>query len=54
MATTYDAIGAVGTRNHGRYLGVALLVIATAQLMADLDGVAGADRADGGSTAGGG
>jgi hypothetical protein len=32
MATTYSAIGEAGTRNNARYLGVALLVIATAQL----------------------
>ncbi|MGN6174203.1 MAG: MFS transporter, partial [Streptosporangiaceae bacterium] len=37
MATTYSAIGAAGTRNNGRRLGLALLVIATAQLMVVLD-----------------
>jgi EmrB/QacA subfamily drug resistance transporter len=37
MATTYPAIGEAGTRNNGRHLGLALLVIATAQLMVVLD-----------------
>jgi EmrB/QacA subfamily drug resistance transporter len=37
MATTSTAIGQAGTRNDGRHLGVALLVIATAQLMVVLD-----------------
>jgi EmrB/QacA subfamily drug resistance transporter len=37
MATTYSAIGETGTRNNGRRLGLALLVIATAQLMVVLD-----------------
>jgi EmrB/QacA subfamily drug resistance transporter len=37
MATTYSAIGEAGTRNNGRHLGLALLVIATAQLMVVLD-----------------
>jgi hypothetical protein len=37
MATTSSAIGRVGTRDDGRHLGVALLVIATAQLMVVLD-----------------
>ena len=34
---TYSAIGAIGARKNGRHLGVALLVIATAQLMVVLD-----------------
>jgi len=37
MAMTSSAIGQAGTRNDGRHLGVALLVIATAQLMVVLD-----------------
>ena len=37
MATTYPAIGEASTRNNGRHLGLALLVIATAQLMVVLD-----------------
>jgi EmrB/QacA subfamily drug resistance transporter len=37
MATTYSAIGEAGTRNNGRHPGLALLVIATAQLMVVLD-----------------
>jgi MFS family permease len=37
MATTLSAIGEAGTRNNGRRLGLALLVIATAQLMVVLD-----------------
>jgi EmrB/QacA subfamily drug resistance transporter len=37
MTTTLPATGEAGTRNHGRHLGVALLVIATAQLMVVLD-----------------
>jgi len=37
MATTYSAIGEADTRNNGRRLGLALLVIATAQLMVVLD-----------------
>ena len=37
MATTSSAIGQAGTRNDGRRLGLALLVIATAQLMVVLD-----------------
>src|ERR1700728_585996 len=37
MATTFSAAGQAGTRNKGRHLGVALLVIATAQLMVVLD-----------------
>src|ERR1700734_2507923 len=37
MATTSSAISQAGTRNEGRHLGVALLVIATAQLMVVLD-----------------
>jgi EmrB/QacA subfamily drug resistance transporter len=37
MAMTSSAIGQAGTRNDGRRLGVALLVIATAQLMVVLD-----------------
>src|SRR5689334_10941230 len=37
MAITSSAIGAAGTRNEPRHLGVALLVIATAQLMVVLD-----------------
>jgi MFS family permease len=44
MAMTSSAIGQVSTRNDGRRLGVALLVIATAQLMAAraVQGAAGA------------
>jgi len=34
---TYSAIGAIGARKNGRHLGLALLVIATAQLMVVLD-----------------
>jgi EmrB/QacA subfamily drug resistance transporter len=37
MATTFSAIGEARTRNSGRRLGLALLVIATAQLMVVLD-----------------
>ena len=37
MAITSSAIERAGTRNDGRHLGVALLVIATAQLMVVLD-----------------
>src|SRR5213595_341691 len=37
MAITSSAIDQVGTRNNGRRLGLALLVIATAQLMVVLD-----------------
>src|SRR5262245_55652493 len=37
MATTFSAIGEARTRNMGRNLGLALLVIATAQLMVVLD-----------------
>jgi len=37
MAITSSALGQAGTRNHGRRLGVALLVIAAAQLMVVLD-----------------
>src|SRR5580700_760862 len=37
MATTFPAIGQAGTRNDGRRLGLALLIIATAQLMVVLD-----------------
>jgi EmrB/QacA subfamily drug resistance transporter len=37
MATTSPVLGQAGTRNDGRHLGVALLVIATAQLMVVLD-----------------
>ena len=37
MATTSPVIDQAGTRNDGRHLGVALLVIATAQLMVVLD-----------------
>ena len=37
MATTLSAIETTGTRRGGRHLGVALLVIATAQLMVTLD-----------------
>jgi hypothetical protein len=33
MATTISAAGVTGTENNSRHLGVALLVIATAQLM---------------------
>jgi hypothetical protein len=38
MATTIPAAGVTGTTSSGRHLGVALLVIATAQLMVVLDG----------------
>jgi MFS family permease len=34
---TYSAIGAIGAKRNGRHLGLALLVIATAQLMVVLD-----------------
>jgi EmrB/QacA subfamily drug resistance transporter len=37
MATTLSATGKAGTRNNGRHLGLALAVIATAQLMVVLD-----------------
>src|SRR2546430_15300471 len=37
MAITSSAIGEAGTQNEGRHPGVALLVIATAQLMVVLD-----------------
>ena len=37
MATTFSAIGEARTGNSGRRLGLALLVIATAQLMVVLD-----------------
>jgi MFS family permease len=37
MATTISAVPEAGTRPDGRHLGVALLVIATAQLMVVLD-----------------
>jgi EmrB/QacA subfamily drug resistance transporter len=37
MATTSSVLSQAGTRNDGRHLGVALLVIATAQLMVVLD-----------------
>jgi len=37
MAITSSAIGETGTQHEGRHLGVALLVIATAQLMVVLD-----------------
>ena len=37
MAMTSSVIAQAGTRNKGRHLGVALLVIATAQLMVVLD-----------------
>jgi EmrB/QacA subfamily drug resistance transporter len=37
MATTFSAAGQTGARPSGRHLGVALLVIATAQLMVVLD-----------------
>src|SRR5256886_14875214 len=37
MAITSSVIDRAGTRNDGRHLGVALLVIATAQLMVVLD-----------------
>jgi EmrB/QacA subfamily drug resistance transporter len=37
MTTTLSAAGATGTRTNGRHLGVALLVIAAAQLMVALD-----------------
>jgi len=37
MVMTYSAIGAIGAKKKGRHLGLALLVIATAQLMVVLD-----------------
>jgi EmrB/QacA subfamily drug resistance transporter len=37
MATTFSAVDQAGTRSNGRHLGVALLIIATAQLMVVLD-----------------
>jgi MFS family permease len=37
MATTLSAAGQAGTKNNDRHLGVALVVIATAQLMVVLD-----------------
>jgi hypothetical protein len=37
MTTTLSATGQAGTRTSGRHLGLALLVIATAQLMVVLD-----------------
>jgi EmrB/QacA subfamily drug resistance transporter len=37
MATTFSEVGEAGTTSGGRHLGVALLVIATAQLMVVLD-----------------
>jgi hypothetical protein len=37
MATTFSAIGKARAGNNGRHLGLALLVIATAQLMVVLD-----------------
>jgi EmrB/QacA subfamily drug resistance transporter len=37
MTTTFSVIGKTGTRNNGRHPGLALLVIATAQLMVVLD-----------------
>jgi len=37
MATTFSPAGEVGTQDSGRRLGLALLVIATAQLMVVLD-----------------
>src|SRR5262245_44431432 len=37
MTTTLSATSQAGTKNNGRHLGVALLVIATAQLMVVLD-----------------
>jgi EmrB/QacA subfamily drug resistance transporter len=37
MVTTLSAAGETGTRNNGRHLGVALLIIATAQFMVVLD-----------------
>jgi len=37
MATTFSPAGVVGTQDSGRRLGLALLVIATAQLMVVLD-----------------
>src|SRR5690242_4855685 len=37
MVMTYSAIGAIGAKKNGRHLGLALLVIATAQLMVVLD-----------------
>jgi EmrB/QacA subfamily drug resistance transporter len=37
MATTFSAVGKTDARDHGRHLGVALLIIATAQLMVVLD-----------------
>ena len=37
MVMTYSAIGAIGAKKKGRHLGLALLIIATAQLMVVLD-----------------
>src|SRR5690348_17597424 len=37
MVMTYSAIGAIGAKKSSRHLGLALLVIATAQLMVVLD-----------------
>ena len=37
MVMTYSAIGAIGAKKNSRHLGLALLVIATAQLMVVLD-----------------
>jgi MFS family permease len=37
MATTFSAAGQAGTKTKGRHLGVAQLIIATAQLMVVLD-----------------
>src|SRR4249919_2858270 len=37
MVMTYSAIGAIGAKKKGRHLGLALLVIATAQLVVVLD-----------------
>jgi EmrB/QacA subfamily drug resistance transporter len=37
MATTFSAVGTAGARDHRRHHGVALLIIATAQLMVVLD-----------------
>jgi hypothetical protein len=39
MATTFSATGKARTGNNGRHLGLALLVIATAQLMVVRAGV---------------
>jgi hypothetical protein len=44
---TFSAIGEADARNYCRYLGVALLVIATAQLMVVRDGVGGGGASDG-------